>query len=155
MATTAITWMIEAFPEQLITIDELRSRMPGLRAPDRTQDASVAERQRVLRLLVKDILIGPEKITIRHRIPARGDGRASRQNDTGPDTDGDHRPGCPLRWGRGFPRCWPTSTCMLSTGPGPGVALASQSAMRMYASINPLTPGAVLCRAVLGGPRGG
>src|ERR1017187_9942576 len=31
-ATTAITRMIEAFQEQLITIDELRSRMPGLRA---------------------------------------------------------------------------------------------------------------------------
>ena len=33
---------------------------------------TVEERQRVLRLLVKDVLIGPEKITIRHRIPARG-----------------------------------------------------------------------------------
>ena len=33
--------------------------------------ATVEDRQRVLRLLVKDILIGPEKITIRHRIPAR------------------------------------------------------------------------------------
>ena len=33
--------------------------------------ADVAERQRVLRLLVKDVLIGPEKITIRHRIPVR------------------------------------------------------------------------------------
>ena len=32
------------------------------------------ERQRVLRLLVKDILIGPDKITIRHRIPVRADG---------------------------------------------------------------------------------
>ena len=31
--------------------------------------ATVEELQRVLRLLVKDILIGPEKITIRHRIP--------------------------------------------------------------------------------------
>jgi len=26
---------------------------------------------RVLRLLVKDVLVGPEKITIRHRIPIR------------------------------------------------------------------------------------
>ena len=33
--------------------------------------ATVEDRQRVLRLLVKDVLIGPEKITIRHRIPAR------------------------------------------------------------------------------------
>lgn len=99
--------MIEAFQEQLITIDELRARMPALRVretnlrgqaaaidaqlADRdaylklagdlegflaqlrgtTQDANVTERQRVLRLLVKDVLIGPEKITIRHRIPIR------------------------------------------------------------------------------------
>jgi hypothetical protein len=33
--------------------------------------ASIPEPQRVLRLLVKDVLIGPEKITIRHRIPVR------------------------------------------------------------------------------------
>ena len=99
--------MIEAFPEQLITIDELRARMPDLRAREtnlRSQidaldaqladrevylkladdlegflaqlrtnadTANVHERQRVLRLLVKDVLIGPEKITIRHRIPVR------------------------------------------------------------------------------------
>jgi site-specific DNA recombinase len=31
-ANTAITRMIEAFQEQLITIDELRSRMPDLRS---------------------------------------------------------------------------------------------------------------------------
>ena len=99
--------MIEAFSEQLITIDELRARMPHLRAREtslrgqidaldaQTADrdayltlagdlegflaqlrgnaatATVEDRQRVLRLLVKDILIGPEKITIRHRIPTR------------------------------------------------------------------------------------
>ena len=99
--------MIEAYSEQLITIDELRTRMPHLRARETSlrsqiealdaqaadQDAylkladdldgflaqlrgsaataSIPERQRVLRLLVKDVLIGPEKITIRHRIPVR------------------------------------------------------------------------------------
>jgi site-specific DNA recombinase len=106
-ATTAITRMIEAFQEQLITIDELRSRIPDLRARETnlrgqldaldaqladqeaylklagdlegfltqlrasTSGAGVPERQRVLRLLVKDVLVGPEKITIRHRIPIR------------------------------------------------------------------------------------
>jgi site-specific DNA recombinase len=137
-ATASITAMIEAFQEQLLTIDELRSRMPGLRARQanlrtqisaletqladrdaylklagdlegflaqlhaRTATAAVEERQRVLRLLVKDVLIGPEKITIRHRIPIR------EHATTGPgpadtDTEGDHRPGYPLRWGRDFP----------------------------------------------------
>jgi hypothetical protein len=102
----AITRMIEAFGEQLITIDELRSRMPDLRAREtnlrnqiealdaqladrqayltlasdlerfltrlhtNAETSGVEERQRVLRLLVKDILIGPDKITIRHRIPS-------------------------------------------------------------------------------------
>ena len=128
--------MIEAFSEQLITIDELRARMPHLRAREtslrsqidaldaQTADrdayltlagdlegflaqlrgnaatATVEDRQRVLRLLVKDILIGPEKITIRHRIPARPGSSGTRQRDPGPDTEGDHRPGYLLRWGR-------------------------------------------------------
>jgi site-specific DNA recombinase len=57
----------------------------------------------VLRLLVKDVLIGPEKIIIRHRIPARGSSRAARQHQPGADTEGDHRPGYLLRWGRDYP----------------------------------------------------
>jgi len=137
-ATASITAMIEALSEQLITIDELRARMPHLRAreanlrgqidaldaqaADRdaylkladdlegfltqlrtsTATATVEDRQRVLRLLVKDILIGPEKITIRHRIPIREGRPASRGHDAQPDTEGDHRPGYPLRWGRAF-----------------------------------------------------
>jgi site-specific DNA recombinase len=62
--------------------------------------ATVEERQRVLRLLVKDVLIGPGKVIIRHRIPARGDGSATRQHDTEPDTEGDQTQGYLLRWGR-------------------------------------------------------
>jgi site-specific DNA recombinase len=137
-AAAAITRMIEAFSEQLITIDELRARMPALRARetnlrgqaaaidaqladreaylkladdlegflaqlrDHTQDASVTERQRVLRLLVKDVLIGPEKITIRHRIPIR-ERTTSDQEPGNADTEGDHQASCPLRWGRADP----------------------------------------------------
>jgi len=138
-ATASITAMIEALSEQLISIDELRTRMPALRAREaslRSQidalnaqaadrdaylkladdlegflarlrgsaaTAAVEERQKVLRLLVKDVLIGPEKITIRHRIPVRGDGSAGRQHTAETDTEGDHAPGYPLRWGRDFP----------------------------------------------------
>ena len=137
-AAASVTAMIEAYSEQLITIDELRARMPHLRARETSlrgqldaldaqladrdaylkladdlegflaqlhgnaATATVEERQRVLRLLVKDILIGPEKITIRHRIPTRADSSA-RQRDPGPDTEGDHSPGYPLRWGRAVP----------------------------------------------------
>ena len=127
--SAGIAKMIEAFGEQLITIDELRARMPDLRAREtnlrsqiqaldnqladreaylnlaadlegflaqlnaKTEVSTVQERQRVLRLLVKDILIGPEKITIRHRIPHRE--RTS--NDASADTEGEH---CQVRWGR-------------------------------------------------------
>ena len=136
-ASTGITAMIEAYAEQLITIDELRARMPHLRARETSlrgqidaldaqladrdaclklagdlegflaqlhgnaATATVEDRQRVLRLLVKDILIGPEKITIRHRIPTRAGRSGARQRDPGPDTEGDHQPGYLLRWGRG------------------------------------------------------
>ena len=131
-ASTGIANMIEAFGEQLISIDELRARMPDLRAREtnlrhqidalnaqladreaylhlaadlegflaelnnKAETSTVQERQRVLRLLVKDVLIGPEKITIRHRIPLRERTR----NDATTDTEGEH---CQLRWGRGIP----------------------------------------------------
>ncbi len=134
-ARSGIAAMIEAFGEQLITIDELRARMPDLRAREtnlRNQldalDAQLAdrdaylalatdlqgfltqlntsaetttvdERRRVLKLLVKDVLIGPEKITIRHRIPIRertGDGTPQAGNT---DQEGEH---CQLRWRRNF-----------------------------------------------------
>ena len=129
--------MIEAFQEQLVTIDELRARMPELRARDtnlRNQittldtqladretylkladdlegfltqlhhtatTADIPQRQHVLRLLVKDVLIGPETITIRHRIPIRErthTGQPSANTDT--HTESDQTPSCQLRWGR-------------------------------------------------------
>ena len=128
--------MIQAYSEQLITIDELRARVPDLRARQaslRSQldalDAQAADRdaclklagdlegflarlrgsaatataedrRRVLRLLVKDVLIGPEKITIRHRIPVREPAtRGGGHHDT-TDTEGDMRPSYELCWGR-------------------------------------------------------
>jgi Recombinase/Recombinase zinc beta ribbon domain len=102
---TAISRLVEAYQEQLLSLDELRGRMPALRAKQHTlraqldalqaqlvdqqatlalaenlegflgrlrdtaTTASVPERQRVLRLLVKEVLIGPERVVVRHRIP--------------------------------------------------------------------------------------
>jgi site-specific DNA recombinase len=133
--SAGIARMIEAFGEQLITLDELRARLPDLRAREtnlrnqihaldaqladrhaylalasdlegfltqlrtNAETSTITERRRVLRLLVKDVLIGPEKITIRHRIPLRE--RAA--DDTQPsdtDTEGDHQSDCQVRWGR-------------------------------------------------------
>jgi len=134
--TTAIARLIEAFQEQLVTLDELRARMPELRTretnlrgqldaldsqiadrdlyltlaadlegflsqlSENAKCAQITDRQRVLRLLVKNVLIGPEKITIRHRIPLRQ--RASDHNTpTGStDTEGDRKTSCQVRWGR-------------------------------------------------------
>jgi site-specific DNA recombinase len=133
---TSINAMITAFSEQLITIDELRARMPALRAretglkdqlaaldaqaADRdaylrlagdlegflaklrgsSATATVEDRQRVLRAVVQDVLVGPEKITIRHRIPVREPASGSGHHDK-TDTEGDMRESSLLRWGRG------------------------------------------------------
>ena len=138
-AGASITAMIEAYSEQLITIDELRAKMPQLRAREASlrgqldaldaqaadrdaylklaaglegflarlrgsaATATTEDRRRVLRLLVKDVLIGPEKITIRHRIPVREPAtRGGSHHDT-TDTEGDMRQSYQLCWGRGVP----------------------------------------------------
>jgi site-specific DNA recombinase len=139
-AATSITAMIQAYSEQLVTIDELRARMPDLRAretglrgqlaaldaqaADRdaylkladdlegflarlrgtAATATIEERRRVLRLLVKDVLIGPEKITIRHRIPVRERATSGGGHHDTTDTEGDMRPSYELCWGRDQPR---------------------------------------------------
>ena len=100
--------LVNAYQEELITIDELRDRTPELRRQeqalqrelqsvvDRTKDREtylrlaetltgflarmrssaetldIAERQRIVRLLVKEVLVSEDKITIRHSIPISG-----------------------------------------------------------------------------------
>jgi site-specific DNA recombinase len=64
--------------------------------------ATTEDRQRVLRALVQDVLVGPEKITIRHRIPVREPSSSGGHHDT-TDTEGDMRNSSLLRWGRGQP----------------------------------------------------
>lgn len=97
--------LLTAYQESLLTLEELRSRVPDLRSRehacllelqaiedqlkerevclrlaesvtsflDRLRSSvgalDIAERQRVLRLLVKEILVGDDKIVIRHSIP--------------------------------------------------------------------------------------
>ena len=103
--TTAISRLVEAYQEQLLSLEELRARTPALRAKEQTlraqldaldaqlvdqaaylklaetlesflgrlrdkaDTASVTERQRVPRLIVREVLIGPERVVVRHRIP--------------------------------------------------------------------------------------
>jgi site-specific DNA recombinase len=120
-ADGAITRLIEAYQEQLISLDELRARMPALRKRQSTVRAqldaldnelhdaetylkladtlegflgrladgldqlSLEDQQRILRLVVREVLIGgdDDKITIRHSIPT--------------PTGGHDGTGCPLR----------------------------------------------------------
>jgi site-specific DNA recombinase len=126
--------MVTAFSEQLLTIDELRARMPDLRAREtglkdqiaaldaqaadrdaylklagdlegflaglrrNSATATTEDRQRVLRAVVQDILIGPEQLTIRHRIPVR-EHAGGGSHDTTTDTESDMRESSLLRWG--------------------------------------------------------
>jgi site-specific DNA recombinase len=104
----SITRLIEAYQEQLISLDELRTRMPALRhreaavqaqfaaleadrldaetylalaeslegflvkLNDAAQSLDVADRQRVLRLVVKEVQVGPNAVVIKHSIPSPG-----------------------------------------------------------------------------------
>ena len=104
--TTATRRLVEAYQEELLTLDELRGRMPELRKKEvslRTQldtldaqiidrdsclaladdlasflarlhqaaqSSSVPDRQRVLRLLVREVLVGRDRILVRHSIPS-------------------------------------------------------------------------------------
>lgn len=105
-ARRAVQRLIEAYQEELISLDELRDRSPALRKREATlqaeldaldaelQDAesylkltetldsfrqrlganvqalSIKQRQQIIRLLVRDVLVGEDKVTIRHSIPA-------------------------------------------------------------------------------------
>ena len=111
-AAGAIERLIEAYQEQLISLDELRARMPALRKRQSTLQAqldaledelhdaetylkladtlegfltrlsdgldqlTLDEQQRILRLIVREVLIGgdEDKITIRHSIPTPNGG---------------------------------------------------------------------------------
>ena len=100
--------------------DDLEGFLTGLRTSSDTAD--VPERQRVLRLLVKDVLVGPQKITIRHRIPVREHTPGTGHDTATTDTEGDHRADYPLRWGRGLARTGqPVHALCVRLVPGPGV----------------------------------
>jgi site-specific DNA recombinase len=105
-ARRAVQRLIEAYQEELISLDELRDRSPALRKREATLQAeldaldtelhdaesylkltetldsfrtrlganakqlTIEQRQQIIRLLVRDVLVAEDKITIRHSIPA-------------------------------------------------------------------------------------
>ena len=108
--------LLTAYQEELLTLDELRRRMPELRQRElrlkaelaslddqlgdqatylrlahtlsdflerlrtQVQDLDVLQRQRIVRLIVKEVIVGRDSITIRHSIPI------SRRSSGGPST---------------------------------------------------------------------
>jgi site-specific DNA recombinase len=101
----AISRLIEAYQEELVSLEELRDRMPALRAKqtslkgaldsldaqlldqqtylklaedlesfltrlrDTADGSTIEERQKVLRSVVKEVLVSPDSVVIRHSIP--------------------------------------------------------------------------------------
>jgi site-specific DNA recombinase len=123
-ARASISRLLDAYQNELLSLDELRSRMTELRrresairsqlealsaqAADRenylklaetlesflvrlregADRASIEERRRIMRMVLKEVLVGSEQIVIRHCIPIPR-----------PDPDSNY----PLRWGRHQP----------------------------------------------------
>lgn len=139
----SIERLLNAYQEELVSLEQLRERMPPLRQREQALHAElqaladqvndramflrlaetltaflarlrsaadtldVIERQRIVRLIVKDVLIGDDTITIRHCIPIAGQPPPDRTPPTS-----DRRAGSPnsqnylMRKGSGNPALW-------------------------------------------------
>ena len=105
-ATAAIGRLVQAYQEQLLSLEELRSRVPDLRKKESTirsqldaleaqlidqetylklaehletfvarlhgavHATTTEDRQKILRLVVKEVMVGAERVLIRHSIPS-------------------------------------------------------------------------------------
>jgi site-specific DNA recombinase len=132
----SIDRLLTAYQEGLLSLDEMRERMPSLRRREQTANTElqalldqsvnraaylrlaetlttfltrlrsaangvdISERQRVVRLLVKEVLVGDDKIIIRHSIPlpTQGDGRSAQRSNAIVPSGGSYllRSGSPL-----------------------------------------------------------
>jgi site-specific DNA recombinase len=134
----SIERLLTAYQESLLSIEELRSRMPDLRGREQAclaelqaiedqskereiclrlaesvtdflarmrssaQTLDIIERQRVLRLLVKEILVADDKIVIRHSIPLPANPPGKSQTSNEAPANSSTTGSCLLRTGRGF-----------------------------------------------------
>ena len=142
--------LLTAYQEGLVTLPQLRHRMPDLRKQEqaieselqslemaavdqahylqlaenlagfcgklrlRAETMDVRERQQILRLLVKEVLVDADTITLRHSIPIpqSGTGGAPRPNSDGP-TGASPAPGYLLRKGSHHRALRSTHLCVL------------------------------------------
>jgi site-specific DNA recombinase len=153
-AQNALRRLVDGYQEQLITLDELRARMPELRKREATLRAeldaldgelhnaetyikltetldafrarltanatklTIEQRQEIVRLVVREVLLGDDDITVRHSIPVPTAGhpggsllRSQRQSAPQGDPPGvrPRRPGPALRATQGAQRARPPS----------------------------------------------
>ena len=100
---TNLRGQLDALAAQLVDREAYLKLATGLEGflatlKNNAATATVDQQQRVLRLLVKDVLIGPERIIIRHSIPTRSRATTSTTETTDGDADEDPAPSSPLRW---------------------------------------------------------
>ena len=148
--------LINAYQEELITIDDLRARIQELRRQEHALQAElqsvadqvqerenclrlaemltsflarlresaetldIAERQRIVRLLVKNVLVGDNEIIIRHSIPMARTPRARGQSPSGSNGPIGYAGSCLLRTGSGYtvPWCFSGSTKVSASSSG-------------------------------------
>lgn len=89
------------------TLTDILSR---LRSSAEIRD--IAEQQRIFRLLVKEILVTEDKITIRHSIPISGSPSGG-PDPSKPGNVGLEDESYPFAFGASCRRFWPTSTCTM------------------------------------------
>jgi site-specific DNA recombinase len=100
---TSLRSQLDTLADQLVDRQAYLKLATGLedflaRLRGNAATATVPEQQRVLRLLIKDVLIGPERILIRHSIPTASSATAPTTTVADSDTDEEPAPSSPLRW---------------------------------------------------------
>jgi site-specific DNA recombinase len=140
--------LLTAYQEDLLSLEELRRRMPALRQREQAlqaeleslsaqfadqaaylrlaqtlsaflgrlrenvQTLDVAERQRIVRLLVKEVVVGHDIITIRHSIPT-----TARSSGSGDDSSNPHGSSQNSRSDTSYALCtWSDDTALGSAG---------------------------------------
>ncbi|MFN2495835.1 MAG: recombinase family protein [Pseudonocardiaceae bacterium] len=106
---TSLRSQLDALAAQLVDREAYLTLATGLedflaRLRTNANTVGVPEQQRVLRLLVKDVLIGPERIVIRHSIPTGRSAAPPTTTIADGDADEEPAPSSPLRWRSHLPR---------------------------------------------------
>jgi site-specific DNA recombinase len=105
---TSLRGQLDTLADQLVDRQAYLKLATGLedflaRLRGNAATATVPEQQRVLRLLIKDVLIGPERILIRHSIPTASSATTPTTTVADSDTDEEPAPSSPLRWRSQWP----------------------------------------------------